>query len=140
MELLDWLGQPLPPGLVADRSAEGEFGCRGYVDLITPRENEAGVAVVEGWARIGPGGGRGAEWVLVTDNKGVVVGLAGTGVARPDVTRALEASWLERQFAAAETAGFRGLARSVPGDLLNFYAYADRSACLFAGEVRAPRP
>jgi hypothetical protein len=84
--------------------------CDGFVDQIVPLADE-GIRAV-GWAwdapkKVAP------QWLLITDRRGTVVGLATSGLARSDVSAYLHQPSARRSgwegFARVSTAGFGGV-------------------------------
>lgn len=138
INILTWLGKPLPENVVAAVSADGVPSCLGSVDLFENREGDPEIDIINGWVRLGPEGEREAEWVIITNTEGIVVGLGATGRDRPDVASYLKATWFDNLSTKPNRAGFSGLIRSQPGDELNLYAFKDGECCLFASHVIAP--
>ena len=123
---------------MTDVSNEAEPSCLGHIDLFENRVGDPDLDVINGWVRMGPEGKREAEWVIVTNSSGIVIGLGATGSDRPDVASYLKATWFDSLVTKSNRAGFSGLIRSQPGDELNLYAYKDGECCLFAKQVVAP--
>lgn len=138
LEIFSWLGKPVPLESLIDSNLAGTPRCMGFIDRITNRGNDPKFDLIEGWARLGAKGERQATWVLVTNSNKVLIGLATVGVARPDVARALNGSWIDNLLTATGHAGFIGLVQAQPGEKLEFYAYRDGEACSFATLVQAP--
>ncbi|MCB1121949.1 MAG: hypothetical protein KJT03_10395 [Verrucomicrobiae bacterium] len=131
LKLHTWLGKPMPQTAVPETPSQQETNCKGRVDRIEIREGYPGLVIPHGWIRLGPEGQRQAKWVVITDSSGMVVGLATTGIKRPDVREHLNASWLDDLMTQSHRAGFIGFIRSQPGESLNFYAYDDEKCYLF---------
>jgi hypothetical protein len=100
------------------RNVHGMFGasesgrCDGFVDQIMPLADE-GIRAV-GWAwdarkKVA------LQWLLITDMNGKVVGLATSGVARPDVS-----AYLHQR--SASRSGWEGFARVSTSDFGSVYA------------------
>lgn len=138
LNLITWLGKPLHENVVAVVPGENVTMCMGHVDLFESREGDPTLDIINGWVRLGSEGEREAEWVIVTNAEGIVVGLGATGRDRPDVASYLNATWFENLLTKPNRAGFSGLIRSQPGDELNLYAFKDGECCLFATHVIAP--
>ena len=132
------LGQKFPPPTRNVHPGASEPQCIGHVDTFINRAGDTEFDIPQGWARLGPKGEREAEWIIITDSSGVMVGLATTGTPRHDVEKFLNASWLDNLLTATNRAGFMGLVRSQPGDALHFFAYKDGEFCQFASHVKAP--
>ncbi len=119
LRVLTWLGKPIPEGVMTDVSNEAEPSCLGHIDLFENRVGDPDLDVINGWVRMGPEGKREAEWVIVTNSSGIVIGLGATGSDRPDVASYLKATWFDSLVTKSNRAGFSGLIRSQPGDELN---------------------
>ncbi len=139
LNVFNWLGQIFPPPALSSQSTASEPQCIGYVDSFVNREGDIEFDIPKGWARLGPNSERNAHWIIITDSSGVVVGLATTGIKRPDVEKVLNASWIDRLLTETNRAGFIGLVRSHPGDELDFFAYKDGEVCQFARNIKVPK-
>ena len=138
INVLTWLGKSLSETVAVDVSDEGAHVCLGHVDLFENREGDPDIDVINGWVRLGPEGEREADWVIVANAEGTVVGLGATGRDRPDVASYLKANWFDNLSTKPNRAGFSGLIKSQPGDKLSLYAFKDGECCLFATDVIAP--
>ncbi|MDA0350294.1 MAG: hypothetical protein O3C43_23790 [Verrucomicrobia bacterium] len=138
VNILTWISKPLPDAYKTDPSTGTAPQCIGFVDSFDSREGDPEFDIIQGWVRLGPKGEREAQWVVITNASGVVVGLGATGTDRPDVAKHLEANWFDNLLTRTNRAGFSGLVRSRPGEALNFFAYKDGECHLFANNVKAP--
>jgi hypothetical protein len=138
VNMLTWIGKPIPQDALPDPSDSIGSQSMGHIDSLENRKGDSEFDVVQGWVRLGPKGRRKAEWVIITNTSGVVVGLATTGIERPDVRNHLQANWLDDLRTQSNRAGFSGLIRSQPDDELNFYSYDDGTCYQFADNVKAP--
>jgi hypothetical protein len=138
VNILTWIGKPLPDEYKTDPSIEIAPQSMGHIDSFENRKSDPEFDIIQGWVRLGPKGEREAQWVVVTNASGVVVGLGATGTDRPDVAKYLEANWFDNLLTRSNLAGFSGLVRSQPGEVLNLYAYKDGECYLFASNVKAP--
>ena len=115
----DWLERPVSSVFGGRTYA----GCSGSVDnrILAGEGADAG-STFDGWAWGGPDGL--PSRVLVTDAAGLVVGLAQSGMERPDVRAAMPE-------VKSDLAGFRGYARASAVAKLRFFAVSHdgRSLC-----------
>jgi hypothetical protein len=138
LNIITWLGKALPDTILIQESNTLDPKCIGDVDEFVSREGDTEFDIARGWARLGPKGGRQADWVILTNSSGVIVGLATTGKKHQVAEHFLKASFVDNLLTATNRAGFEGLVRSQPGDDLDFYAYKDGTFCQFARNVKAP--
>jgi MFS family permease len=138
VNMLTWLGKPIPQSALPDPPVSMGSHCMGTVDFLENRKGYPEFYIPHGWIRLGPQGRHKAEWVIITNASGVVVGIATTGEERPDVREHLKANWLDDLLTQTNRAGFNGLIRSQPGDELDFFAYDDGKCFPFAKSVKVP--
>ena len=115
-----WLGTPLRDHV----TFSPRFACQGYVDTVTPVENDTGQPGyrVVGWAWLAEPDGP-AKRIIITDETGTVTGYGFTDEARPDVKRAIPA-------VSDELVGWRGHATLPEGGSPRAYALLpDGRAC-----------
>jgi hypothetical protein len=120
------------PGWVGKR-VDALFGaaergrCAGRVDQVAPLGDDAAKAAGWAWDKINQVA---PEWLVIADAEGTVVGLATSGVSRPDVSASLHRR-------AASRSGWQGFARVPPARLGSVHAVLRDGLACRLGSVSA---
>jgi hypothetical protein len=123
-EVLSWLGKPVNKVIV-----DAQYTCHGFIDSIDYVEHSNNLKRFEGWARLGRGGDKAVEWVLVINSQEDLVGLGVTGVKRVDVANNLDTPLLTSWVTKARMSGFHGIVDANPEEDLSIIVFDTGDSC-----------
>ena len=105
--------------------------CFGSVERINPVPGYEEEYVFIGWARLGAMASSNADWIVVTDPAGWIIGLGAPGRGSDNGRKWLEKRFPDKIGLSARNAGIAGYLSETRGTAIHFFVIKDNKACKF---------